>query len=155
MISAPTDRLHKFLAVGGLALLLTSVTTAVQKYQEAEAQRIEAIAKGREVQFAAMRYSDHVNRMARIQSDALTRGLSGDAYDAAKNQFFALHPEAEILGREAEKLIVDLSKQAQLAVHMERMRDLWFGLASLGAVLGTWMTFVGLRQWLAVPRNER
>lgn len=155
MISPPTDRLHKFLAIGGVALLIGSTTVPLQKYQDAEAQRIEALTRAQEVQFTYQRYANHVNRMIRLQNEAVSSGLDGPELDAAKAEVRALDPEAEKLGRETEKVIVELVKQSELAVHMGQMRNVWFGLAIVGAILGAWMSFVGFRQWISIPRHER
>lgn len=155
MISPPTDRLHKFLAIGGVALLIGSTTVPLQKYQDAEAQRIEAFTRAQEVQFTYKRYANHVNRMIRLQNEAVSSGLGGPELDAVKAEVRALDPEAEKLGRETEKVIVELVKQSELAVHMEQMRNAWFGLAIVGAILGAWMSFVGFRQWIGIPRHER
>jgi hypothetical protein len=155
MIAPPSDRLHKFLAIGGVALVLASVTVPVQKYQEAETQRIEALAKARNVQFVGKRYSDELNLMERIQKDAIARGLTGKELEDAKKQFFALNVEAEKVGRETEAAIVELGRQAELAVHLERMRNIWLALCALGVAFGCWLMFVGFKQWLQVPKHER
>jgi hypothetical protein len=155
MIAPPSDRLHKFLAIGGVALVLASVTVPVQKYQEAESQRIEAMAKARNVMFSGRRYADEVDRMERIQKDAISRGVTGKVLEDAKTQFFALNLEAEKVGRETEAAIVELGRQAELAVHLERMRNIWLALCALGVMLGVWLMFVGFKQWLQVPKHER
>lgn len=135
--------------------MLASVTVPVQKYQEAETQRIEALAKARSVQFIGRRYSDELNRMERIQKDAIARGLTGRELEDAKKQFLALDVDAEKAGRETEAAIVELGRQAELAVHLERMRNIWLALSALGVVFGGWLMFIGFKQWLRVPKHER
>ncbi len=155
MISPPTDRLHKFLAIGGLALLLSVASVPLQKYQEAERQRIEAYAKAHEVQFTYQRYADQVNRMIRIRNDAVARGLNGAELEKAKEKVQAMDPEAEKLGREMEQVLVEMVRLAQLAVHLEWIKRVWMWLGFLGALLGVAMAYAGFRQWLRLPQHER
>jgi len=126
----------------------------LQKYQDAEAQRIEAVTRTREVQFAYERYAHHVNRMIKLQNDAVSRGLGGQDLNATTAKLRELDPEAQKLGQETEKVIVELVRQAELAVHLEKIRNVWFSLSIVGAILGVWMSFVGFRQWIRVPREE-
>jgi hypothetical protein len=155
MISPPSDRLHKFLAVGGVALILASVTVPVQKYQEADRQRIEAVAKARNVRLVFEPYREQVSRMERIQKDAISSRLTGKNLEDAKNQFFAINIEAEKLERETNAAILEMSREIDVALHLERMRNIWLALCALGVLLGSWLMFVGFKQWLRLPKHER
>lgn len=155
MLAPPTDRLHKFLAIGGLALLAAGISIPIQKYQEAEVQRIEALTRLREVRYAYQHFAEHVNRMIGIHNDAVSHDLQGSDLAKAKGELAALAPEAKVLGKETEKTIVELTKQGELAVHLRFIQNIWFGVGFVSATLGAVATFFGFRQWLRQPKNER
>lgn len=155
MLAPPTDRLHKFLAIGGLVLLATGISIPIQKYQEAEVQRIEAMARVRENQYAYQHFADQVNRMIRIHNDAVSHNLQGADLAKAKAKGAALTPEAKVFGKETEKTIVEMTKQIELAVHLKFIQNLWFGVGFASATLGAIAAFFGFRQWLRQPKNER
>lgn len=155
MLAPPTDRLHKFLAIGGLALLAMGISIPIQKYQEAEVQRIEALTRLREEQYAYQHFADQVNRMIRIHDDAVTHDRQGAELAKAKAKLAALTPEANRLGKETEKTIVEMTKQGELAMHLKFMRNLWLGVCFASATLGAIAAFFGFRQWLRQPKNER
>jgi hypothetical protein len=152
----PTDRLHKFLAIGGIVAVLTGITTAIQKYEEAEVQRIEAIAKMNAIQIPARAANDLLERMIKIQRDALHgKKVTDKEYEKAKASFFALDPDAQKYLREMDQAIIEGQKQSQLAVHRERIRNLWFGLSFAAIALGVVAAWVGFRQWLRQPKEFR
>ena len=155
MLSPPTDRLHKFLAIGGLALLVSSITVSLQKYEDAEIQRTETYAKLQEVQFTYSHYADHVNRMIGIRNEAISRGLKGQALAEAQEKVQALNPEAEKLGRETERVLVEMTRLVELTVQMQWMKKIWIGLGIFGSLIGIAMTYIGFRQWIRLPENER
>jgi hypothetical protein len=155
MLNPPTDRLHKFAAIAGLALLIVGITIPVQKYQEAEVQRIEAIAKMQEVRYAYERYASQVNQMIDMRNDAVTRGLKDSELEAVKGKIRALDPEAEKLGKETERVIVEMIKHTELAAHLGFVQNLWFAISFFGALGGSVLAFFGFRQWFRQPKNER
>lgn len=155
MLAPPTDRLHKFTAIAGVALLLIGITIPIQKYQEAEVQRIEALAKAQEVRYAYDRYAKQVNQMIALRNDAATRDLKNSDLADVKSKIGALNPEAEKLGKDTERVIVEMIKHAELAAHLEFMRNLWFALSFVSGLAGSSLAFFGFRQWLQQPKNER
>lgn len=155
MLTPPTDRLHKFQAVAGVALVVFGLSIPMQRYEEAEVQRIEAWARAREMQFAYGHYATQVNSMVSIYNDAISRGLDKEELTKIRQKILAMNPEANSFGQEAERAIVESLKQSELAMHMESMRNLWFAIGAICVLGGAILGFFGFRQWLLQPRNER
>jgi len=155
MLTPPTDRLHKFLAVAGVALVLLGLSLPIQRYQEAEVQRIEALARARELQYSYTHYAAQVNSMTEIYNNAVSRDLDKAQMAEVRKKILTMNPEANNLGKETEHAIVELFKQTELAMHMEFMRNLWFAIGIVCVLSGGCLGFVGFRQWLSQPRNKR
>jgi hypothetical protein len=151
----PTDRLHKFATVGGLTLLLVGFSIPLQKYMDAEGQRIEAVARMQSTHFTYSRYARQVNQTIAISNDAATRDLTGAAREEARLRILALNPEAERLSRETELALTENLKAAELAVHFGFISNLWFALGLLCILAGASLAGVGIRQWMAQPPQER
>jgi hypothetical protein len=155
MLIPPTDRLHKFLAIAGLALFSLGVTVPLQKYQDAELQLIEARAKLRETQNAYNRYAAQVNAMIAIYGEAAEKGGGPETTSAAREKILKLDPDATKLGREVEDVLIQVVKQIELASHLENIKTIWFAIGLLFLFGGTAIAFVGFKQWLLQPKNAR
>lgn len=155
MISPPTDRLHKFLAIGGLVVAITSVTIPLDKYHEAEVQRINTFAKAREIQYSYQRYAAQVNKMIEINNDAVRNGVIGKERDEVAKKIHALDPEATKLSRELEALLVEGERQAGLSVHYSFLKNIWLCIGIIGFIVGIAASFFGFRQWLIQPKDVR
>lgn len=132
-----------------------SISVSLQKYQEAEIQRIEVFTRMREERYAYQHFADLVNRMIQIHADIESRGLQGAELEKEKAKLAALIPEARKLGKETETTIVVMNKQFELAMHFKFMRNLWLGICFVGATIGAIATLYGFRQWFLQPKNER
>ena len=60
MINPPTYRLHKFIAITGIALIIFSITIPIDKYNKAELARIEANENLNKSKFAYARFAEIV-----------------------------------------------------------------------------------------------
>ena len=155
MLTPPTDRLHKFLAIAGVALVILGFTYPIQKFHEAEIQRIEAVARVRELHYSYGRYAEKVNEMIGIYNSAVSHGSDSEEMSKAIKRIIELNPDATNSGRETEEIIVESTKHFELAMHMETMRNIWFGVGLLCLIGGVTLSFIGFRQWLSQPQDQR
>lgn len=166
MISPPTDRLHKFLAIAGTALFILGVTIPLDRYDQSVRKFIEAKAKAVELGEAQLRFSKML--------DAAQRGLDKEIADlkrlqqngsaAAPDHAVKLTSGVDLAKLETEtarleREIADLSGQAQkqiaLAEHAYQIRAIWFALGSLCILGGLALAVLGFAMWWRQPENER
>lgn len=141
--------------MGGLALVALGFTVPLQKYHEAEVQRIEAKAKDREAASAYRRYAEKVNEMIRISNEAVASGITGKEREEIAAKIHALNPDAESLGREMDDMLSESRKHVELAAHLQLLRNLWFTVASACVLGGIAAAFIGFRQWFMQPKDVR
>jgi len=155
MLTLPTDRLHKFLAIGGLALIVIGVTYPIQQYNEAELRRIDAFEKAQRVYFAYGRFAQKVNEGIAIYNRTVKERMSPEEARPFKDQILKKLPEMEELDREVADALVQLQKHVELMMHFYFMRNLWFTLGLCFVVSGIYLSYRGFRQWLSQPKKER
>ncbi|HWT20464.1 MAG TPA: hypothetical protein VN280_16230 [Variovorax sp.] len=155
MVSPPTDRLHKFLAISGIAVVAASISVPLQRYQDAELQRITAEEKLQQAGYALGRFSNSLAKQVPVAKEVIKRWPSADAAQPFVGRLNELVAETEKLSREAETAVVESKKQVSLMQHYLFMKNLWFGIGMAGMLFGCWLSFVGFRQWLAQPKAER
>ncbi|HEY0662153.1 MAG TPA: hypothetical protein VGD21_12640 [Lysobacter sp.] len=120
MIEAPTGRLHKFLAVGGMALLIAGITIPLERLNDAKFRLIEAAEKAEE---ASYEYSN----LAIIDS---------------------LDPTNERPDRTTRDALVKFEKQVDLMAHYQFMRNVWFSIGAFCIVAGILSSYYGFSRWL-------
>ncbi len=146
MFELPTDRLCKFLAVGGLLVAIVSGVVGAERYHQAEMRRIDAAEKAEAAKVAYARLSEAVERQVelsrsiRAQRDAAQRSaLLGD--------FWKLNDETDRLKTATDAAIIELRKHGDLNRHFTYMRTLWAYAGSLIAALGIVASAVGFLRW--------
>ncbi|MCY1232862.1 hypothetical protein D9M72_453770 [compost metagenome] len=155
MLAPPTDRLHKFLAISGVALVLVGVVYPLQQYQIAEVQRTEAVARLQAAGFAYTRFANQMNRRSDLRDQIRDKGLTGDAAKGLLDQIRTMEPEIDKLDREIQGAIIETKKQMDLEQHYRFMSNLWFALGCCCILFGAWLGTVGFRQWIQQPKTER
>ena len=161
MIAPPTDRLHKFIAIAGVALILIGVTYPIEKYNESELARINALEKMDETKFAQQRFAQKVKEEKAIMSRTFdSNGLkkpnvSVEQLRKAAQDFFEREPEARKLEKEMNDALIQYKKHSELTKHYESMKKLWFFIGALSFLIGTSLSIVGFRQWLSQPKSSR
>jgi hypothetical protein len=155
MISTPTDRLHKFAAIGGLAIAFASGGAALQQYHQTSLQIAEAYEK-------VLRGVNAYNRFAEvarggIESAEKLRDPSISAADEKRHRkALAVSQERiKVLDAEAQEAIVQMQKQMSIAQHYDRMQSIWFVIAGFSLISGLLLSWYGFRSWLRQPANER
>ena len=155
MITPPTDRLHKFLALGGLALMLSAGAVAIDKYNESKLQVIEASAAVERMTYAQQDFCRIVEDSVQIDKEAKAAGFSSWQAPGFRERFESKKPEVERLRKQMHDAFADSRGPVMKAAHAEQMRNLWFALAGGALVLGAVLSFLGFRNWLRQPENER
>ena len=161
MISPPTDRLHKFLAIAGTALFILGVTIPLDRYDQSVRQFIEAKAKFMELSEAQLRLSKWLETQTRAveeqvraakaaQGDPQQQRAAADAFDPAR-----VEAEAARFEREIADLSIQARKQGDLAEHADRVRALWLVLGCACILGGLALAAVGFAMWWRQPENER
>ena len=165
MISPPTDRLHKFLAIAGISLILFGVTWPLTKYSEAELEQINMAEKMDETKYAHDRFVQIVKE-ATSSMDRFYKGgscgVSGLKDDISKVEFRKAYkafleqePEVRKLEKEMYGALIQYKKHSKLAEHYEHMKKVWFSIGALCVLIGMNLSFIGFRQWLAQPKSSR
>ena len=165
MISPPTDRLHKFLSIGGISLILIGVMYPLGKYNEVELQRINTIEKMDETKYAHDRFAQSVKEehalMDRFYEGGplgvgkLKSDISKDDFRKAAKEFYAREPEVRKLEKEMYDALIQYKKNMELTKHYENMKKLWFSIGAISLFAGSILTFIGFRQWLSQPKSSR
>lgn len=155
IMSPPTDRLHKFLAITGMALVAASVSLPLQRYQDAELQRIDAEEKLQQAGYALERFGDSIKKQLPIANEAIKRLPSAEAAQPFIDRLNKLAVDTEKAALEAQGALIASQKQIALAQHYRFVKIVWFGIGAVSFLVGCWLIFVGIRQWIAVPKTER
>jgi hypothetical protein len=166
MISPPTDRLHKFLAIAGTALFILGVTIPLDRYDQSVRQFIEAKAKSMELGEAQLRFSkmlDEAQLRLSKEIESLKnpqRNSSVVAPDHATKlangvDLARLETETARFEREIADLSVQAQKQLDLAEHAERIRAIWLVLGCICILGGMVLAALGFAMWWRQPEDER
>jgi hypothetical protein len=131
MLTPPTDRLHKFLAISGIALFIVGVTFSIDKYDQAVRQFIEAKHK-------VMELSKLQQKLSNLLADG-----KPDAIEAAR-----ISAEIESTSSVAEKAL-------DIAHHATVIRSLWFTIGTFCVLVGLLLSVVGFRIWWSQPADQR
>jgi hypothetical protein len=158
MITPPTDRLHKFLAVGGLCLFLIGVIYPIEKYNQAEIERINTNTKLNEAKFSIERFEAKITELKNFRlrySDRdgnLKKNIPIEDFILATNEILKNIPEFQ---KEVDSSIVSYGKQIELNEHYEFIKKVWFTLGGLCIIIGGCLAYVGFKQWLSQPKSSR
>ena len=151
MLSPPTDRLHKFLAIAGIALFIVGITVPLDRWDQAVRQFIEAKAKALEVGQAQMRLSNWLDAL----KTRLDQAAGATADSVTQAELARLPAEAEKFEREIADLSVQARKQLDLAEHAERARTVWMVLGTLCLLGGAGLATAGFAMWWREPPDMR
>jgi len=151
MLTPPSDRLYKFLAIGGVALIIACFTYSLQKYGEAEVARIEAAAKFNNLYSSLELAFMNLARVAPMHEEIVEKMKSGQPV-SVPDEYVRIMREIEKLTGEVAANRVEADRAISLAQHYTVIRNVWVVFGVLGALLGFALSFIGFRQW---SRHER
>ena len=146
MIEVPTDRLHKFFAVGGLVLCALGITFFLERFNEAELQRIEASVELQKFINASSDYAENVNE-AIAAHNRWVKNPTIENKQRAQEFITANKAATEKLGLDARDFSVESKKQLDLALHYQFMRNVWFVIAVLFLFFGALFSYYGFTRW--------
>lgn len=155
MLTPPTDRLHKFLAIAGVALFLIGVTYPIDKYHTAEIHRIVAFEKVQSFAFAYGRFAEKVNTQRDIYNSAIEKGLAREKFEPEAKRIREIEPDVKRLDSEVQNILVQSQKQVALMQHYYFIRNLWFFIGACCVLVGSFLAYLGFKQWLSQPKEER
>jgi hypothetical protein len=156
MISPPTDRLHKFLAIAGVALFTLGVTIPLDRYDQAVRQFIEAKSKVMELSQAQIRLSQWLEAVNnRVQQSQADRRPPVSSKPGSANDMGRLAKDPLELEREIADLSIQARKQIDLAEHVDKIRRVWFGLGLFCIIGGLIRSTLGFAMWWRQPASER
>jgi len=154
MLAPPTDRLHKFLAIAGIALFIVGVTVPLDRYDQAVRQFIEAKAKTLEVGNVQLRLSEVLDAY-HARSKQLDAASSPEKSAAVASERAQFGTDVVKLQREIADLSVQARKQFDLAEHAERARTLWLVLGAFCVIGGLAIATLGFVMWWHQPPEQR
>jgi hypothetical protein len=155
MLSPPTDRLHKFLAIAGVALFVLGVTIPLDRYDQSVRQFIEAKSKVMELSRAQLRLSEWLDSLGSVQQGDRTVRRPDPNNPAAGVDRSRLDTDPATLEREIAELSVQAQKQLDLAEHAERIRAVWVVLGSFCIFGGIALAAFGFALWWRQPADQR
>lgn len=155
MISPPTDRLHKFLAIAGTALFILGVTIPLDRYDQSKRQCIEATAKSQEIVQAQQRLSIWPDSLNNPQQNSSVVAPDHETKLASGVDHARLDIEKARLEREKGDLSVQQQKQIALAQHAERLYAIWLVLGCICILGGMVLAALGFAMWWRQPEGER
>lgn len=154
MIDPPTDRLHKFLAVGGIALLIAGVTLPLERFNDAELRRIDAFEKAQQFRYAYSDFAEKVNEGIDAHNHWVKKPTPENAQrvkDVLRDNE-AVIEQLDLATREAG---VKLKKQVDLAVHYHFIRNIWFAIGAFSVIFGILTSWYGFSRWFREPKRSR
>ncbi len=154
MIEPPTDRLHKFIAVGGIALFITGVTLPLERFNEAELQRIDAVEKLQEFGYAYSDFAVKVNEGIAAHNQWIKEPTPENAQRVA-DVVKANEAIVEKLERASRDALIRSKKHVDLAVHYQFIRNIWFAIGAFCVIAGVLLSYYGFRRWLREPKRSR
>lgn len=154
MLTPPSDRLYKFIAIGGLALVIACFTYSLQKYEEAEVARIEAATKFQRLYSSIELTFMNFAKVAPMHEELMAKMKSGEPA-SIPDEYVRIMREIDKLTGEMAANRVEAERALSLAQHYIVMRNVWIVFGVLGALLGSALSFIGFRQWLRHERPAR
>lgn len=156
MLSPPTDRLHKFLAIAGIALFILGVTIPMDRYDQSVRQFIEAKSKVMELSRAQQRLSEWLDAVGKAaqQRGSTDRPLDSSSLAGVFDRSL-LDSDPAKLEREIADLSVQAQKQLDLAAHAERIRVVWVALGAFCIFGGIALAAAGFAMWWRQPADQR
>jgi hypothetical protein len=148
MIQPPTDKLYKFMAVAGIALVIFGITYPIDRYHDAELSRIDAIEKAQIYANSYEQYAAKVNEGIKLQNKILAEGLKGNEAEKIRKEIRSKIPDMDILNNEVQDAKANLDKNIALMEHYHFMRNLWFTLGTICIIGGCILCFVGFKEWI-------
>lgn len=155
MFPIPTDRLHKFAAIAGLAVALAAGDGLLAQYRETVLQENEFAGKvlsmGATYEEFAGRSREQIERTERLSSPSLT-AAERQKLDVESNEYreYARKNEQEFRAAEAAA-----KKQQFLVQHHHQMQRIWLAVAIAALVLGLTASAWGFGHWFRQSRDER
>jgi Flp pilus assembly protein TadB len=155
MLDAPTDRLHKFAAIGGLALAIAGGGGALRQYNETGIQYAEYVGSALKIGEVYNRFAaqarEQIKRNERLKSKALSE-IEQETLQAETKRFKENVP---IFDKEFEEAQAAAGKQRAITEHYYRMQAIWLVLAGASIVSGLFISYRGFKVWLAQPIDQR
>ncbi|MFV5630747.1 hypothetical protein [Acinetobacter oleivorans] len=147
-LEIPLDRLDKFLAIGGLALIFWAINISLSNYERTEIYRIKALVKVQETNFKYNNYSDTVNKSINIHNNAIKNKKDLSKY---KNEILINLKEAEKKGIETEKVILENLEATYTLVLYERIKLFWLIITAVLTIIGIIVSIIGFKSWVKNP----
>lgn len=147
-LEIPSDRLDKFLAIGGLALIFWAINISLSNYERTEIYRIKALVKVQETTFKYNNYADTVNKSINIHNNAIKNKKDLSEY---KNEILINLKEAEKKGIETEKVILENLEATYTLVLYERIKLFWLMITAVLTIIGIIVSLIGFKSWVKNP----
>lgn len=155
MFPIPTDRLHKFTAIAGLAVILAAGAGVLGQYNEAGLQENEFAGKvllmGVLYEEFAERSREQIKRTERLH----TANLSNEERKKLQAEDLAYREFAQKSIQEFRAAEAAAKKQQFLVQHYHAMRRLWVAIAVAAFAFGLAASIWGFRHWLKQSHDER
>lgn len=147
-LEIPVDRLDKFLAIGGLALIFWAINISINNYERTEIYRIKALVKVQETTFKYNDYADTVNKNINIHNNAIKNKKDLLMY---KKEILINLKETERKGIETQKVILENLDATYTLVLYERIKLFWLVITAVLTIIGIIVSLIGFKSWIKNP----
>jgi hypothetical protein len=157
-MNVPTDRLFKFLTLGGIAAAIFGVTTAISKHDEYGRQMIEAKSKYSAVVESYSEYRRRVEeiwKLAERLNNSQSTSSSSIPNDSIRREVIAKYELAEKEFQEARKLMLAAQVEIDRWAHQRQMLNVWYLVCGFTLVVGVLAAYVGFEEWKKQPSEAR
>ncbi|WP_091984482.1 hypothetical protein [Marinobacter gudaonensis] len=136
--------LNELLVAAGIALLAYGFNQPWSAYDAAEVKKIEFMADTEEFSYVYSEFARRVNEQIALRRSCVEQGEDCDEQET-KEKMRALDPGATEWGNRANLLKVENQKAMRLAMHYQKMKNIWLAVGVLSCLSGLVVLGVGLR----------
>ncbi|MCG8517283.1 MAG: hypothetical protein MI794_04745 [Pseudomonadales bacterium] len=136
--------LNELLVLVGISLMAYGFNQPWSAYDAAEVKRIEYMADTENFAYVLSEFARRVNEQKALHRSCKEQGPDCDEQET-KEKMRDLDPGTTEWGNRANQLMVENQKAMRLAMHYQKMKNIWFTVGLLSCLSGIVVLGVGLR----------
>lgn len=154
MIEIPTDRLHKFLAIGGLIAICAGIFFSLDRYNEYSLMRIKTYTKAREF-YSSFQTVETLRESVTRMRETRKKLNKREAVEYLDKEIDFLDEKHEREIDNMIRLIRESREMVELTNHYKLMSYIWFSLSAILLTLGMIFSYFGFKKWLSQPKKSQ
>ncbi|TKB46775.1 hypothetical protein FCL40_17110 [Ferrimonas sediminicola] len=134
--------IYESMVVVGSSLLAYGFNVPWTSYDEAETKRIDAIVQVEKSAFAYGEYARVVNSRIDLYNSCVKQGEQCNINKIAQ-EILSDEPNSRELAIHSHDLLMESQRIAHLAVHYEKMKEIWMVVGIFSCLMGAGLLFFG------------